>query len=220
MSRSDIPSSIQTERLEASLKRCPVVGIVRGFDLSEISGIAQAAVSGGLALLEVTMNSNDPESQIRRIKETSAGQLCVGAGTVTDVRLFENAIEAGAEFIVAPGLDHSIIRYGVQNGIPVIPGAMTPTEIYRAWDWGAFMVKVFPADPLGVGYIRSLRPVFPEIRFMPTGGVTRELAGAYFDAGASAVGVGGPLFDFRAIRARDWGSITERCREFVQVAKV
>ena len=197
-------------------ERVPVVGILRGMLLAQIEPLVQAAVEGGLTTLEITLNSPGAVDQIRRAVSLSAGALNIGAGTVTTVALLDEALEAGAGFIVTPVVNDEEIRRCVDSKIPVFPGAFTPTEILRAWDLGATMVKVFPAEVLGPAYIKSVKAPLPQVRLMPTGGVDLESLSAYRAAGADAFGVGSPLFRSDRIAASDWAWVRAQCRAFVE----
>jgi 2-dehydro-3-deoxyphosphogluconate aldolase/(4S)-4-hydroxy-2-oxoglutarate aldolase len=143
----------------------------------------------------------------------------VGAGTVTTIELLDQALAAGATFIVTPAVLPDVIRACVERKVPVLPGAMTPTEILTAWRLGSTMVKVFPADQLGPGHIKAVKAPFPEIPLMPTGGVTVETLPAFKKAGADAFGVGGPLFDPKQVAAGNWGWFREQAARFAEAWK-
>jgi len=197
-----------------SLLDLPLIGILRGFAPAQLPGIVRAVVAGGLRHLEITMNSDAAARQIKQVCELSGGRLNIGAGTVTSVPLLEQALGAGAAFVVTPAVRADVIRECVRRGVPVMPGAMSPSEILSAWEMGAAMVKVFPADAGGPGYLRALRAPFPEIRLLPTGGVDLESARDYLAAGAAGLGVGGPLFDRGRIDAGDWAWLEDQTRRF------
>jgi 2-dehydro-3-deoxyphosphogluconate aldolase/(4S)-4-hydroxy-2-oxoglutarate aldolase len=173
-----------------------------------------ASIEGGLCNIEVTMNTADAEELIRLTADLVGGKGNVGAGTVTTVETLDKALKAGATFIVTPAVVPDVIQACVERKIPVMPGAMTPTEILTAWRLGATMVKVFPADQLGPGHIKALKAPFPEIPLMPTGGVTVETLPAFKKAGADAFGVGGPLFDPKQVAAGNWGWFREQAARF------
>jgi 2-dehydro-3-deoxyphosphogluconate aldolase/(4S)-4-hydroxy-2-oxoglutarate aldolase len=135
------------------LKGRPVVGILRGFSPSQIAPIVEASMAGGLWNLEITMGSENAEGQIAEAVRVADGRINVGAGTVLDLGSLTRALGAGASFIVTPTLQRDVIRECVRLEVPVFPGAMSPTEIVEAWGLGATMVKVFPAEVLGPGYI-------------------------------------------------------------------
>jgi len=199
-----------------TFRELPVLGILRGFSAAEVESLVGAAGRGGLRNIEVTMNSEGAGELIRTARRASAGAMNVGAGTVCTVKDLDAALEAGAGFIVTPVLVPDVIAAAKRAGVPVIPGAFTPTEIYRAWELGADLVKVFPADQLGPAYIRNVKAPLPQIRLVPTGGVTVETLVEYKRAGADAFGVGSPLFQKARVDARDWAWVEEQARRFAQ----
>lgn len=195
-------------------RRFPVVGILRAFRAEEIERLVPASLDGGLCNIEVTMNTPGAVQLIRRIVELAGSRANVGAGTVTSIPLLDDAVNAGASFIVTPIVVPEVIREAVRRGIPVMPGAMTPAEIQSAWELGATLVKVFPAEALGPGYLKAIKAPLPHVRLMPTGGVTVETLRDFRTAGAEAFGVGGPLFDPRQVAAGNWDWFTEQARRF------
>jgi 2-dehydro-3-deoxyphosphogluconate aldolase/(4S)-4-hydroxy-2-oxoglutarate aldolase len=197
-------------------KKLPVVGILRFFKRAEVEKLVPASLEGGLCNIEVTMNTAGAEDLIRLTVDLVGAKGNVGAGTVTTIETLDRAIKAGATFIVTPAVVPDVIQACVQRKIPVMPGAMTPTEILSAWRMGATMVKVFPADQLGPGHIKAVKAPFPEIPLMPTGGVTVETLPAFKKAGADAFGVGGPLFDPKQVAAGNWGWFREQAARFAQ----
>jgi len=201
---------------DALFKKLPVVGILRFFKRAEVEKLVPASVEGGLCNIEVTMNTAGAEDLIRLTADLVGGKGNVGAGTVTTVETLDKALQAGATFIVTPAVVPDVIRACVERKVPIMPGAMTPTEILTAWRLGATMVKVFPADQLGPGHIKALKAPFPEIPLMPTGGVTVETLPAFKKAGADAFGVGGPLFDPKQVAAWNWGWFREQAARFAQ----
>ena len=201
---------------DALFKKLPVVGILRFLKRAEVEKLVPASIDGGLCNIEVTMNTAGAEDLIRLTSDLVGGKGNVGAGTVTTLETLEKALKAGATFIVTPAVVPDVIRACVERKVPVMPGAMTPTEILTAWRLGATMVKVFPADQLGPGHIKALKAPFPEIPLMPTGGVTVETLPAFKKAGADAFGVGGPLFDPKQVAAGNWGWFREQAARFAQ----
>lgn len=197
-------------------RELPVVGILRFFPLAQVRHLVPAVLAGGIRNLEVTMNSAGAEDLIRCASDLVGGQGNVGAGTVLDVAQLDRALAAGASFIVTPAVVPEVIRACVERGVPVMPGALTPTEIFTAWRLGARLVKVFPADTLGPAHIKAVKAPFPEIPLMPTGGVTPETLPAFRKAGADAFGVGGPLFDAARAAAQDWDWFRDRARRFAE----
>lgn len=194
----------------------PIVGILRGFASDLLPEILGAAIRGGLRNIEITMNTPGAGQQIREAVVLAESRLNIGAGTVINRQLLDEALAAGASFVVTPTVEPAIIRECVQGKIPVFPGAFSPTEIVTAWELGATMVKVFPAESLGPGYIRSVKAPLPHIKLLPTGGVDLKTLSAFLKAGADGFGVGSPLFDRGRIESRDWPWLEARCREFAE----
>lgn len=197
----------------------PVIGILRGFQLSEIPPIVKASAAGGLKHLEITMGSENAQAQIADAVRLAAGRMKIGAGTVLDLGSLTRALGAGASFIVTPTLQREVIRRCVRLDVPVFPGAFSPTEIVEAWELGATIVKVFPAEALGAEYIRALKAPLAHVKLMPTGGVDLQTLPGYKCAGADAFGVGNPLFDRTRIRRGDWKWVEDQCRAFVQATQ-
>jgi 2-dehydro-3-deoxyphosphogluconate aldolase / (4S)-4-hydroxy-2-oxoglutarate aldolase len=183
-----------------------VVAIARGLDPSRMVEIAGALIDGGVGAFEVTLNSRSANDAIAAVRAAvPAGRLLVGAGTVLDRALAEAAVGAGAQFLVMPHTDLGLVEWAAGRGLPVFPGAFTPSEILAAWRAGATAVKLFPASAVGPSFVRELRGPLPEIPLIPTGGVTAENAPDFIRAGAVAVGLGSWLTgagDPAAIRAR------------------
>ena len=177
----------------------PIVGILRGFEVETVRQLVGATMAGGLRCIEVTMNSPSAVEAIAAAIEEGGDELQVGAGTVCTLEDLDQALGAGASFIVTPIVSAEVISACGERGVPVMAGALTPSEIYEAWSLGAEMVKVFPANHFGPGYLKDLSGPLPEIRLMPTGGVNAETLGEFHSAGAAAFGVGGSLFSSQAI---------------------
>ena len=177
----------------------PIVGILRGFEVETVRQLVGATMAGGLRCIEVTMNSPSAVEAIAAAIEEGGDELQVGAGTVCTLEDLDQALGAGASFIVTPIVSAEVISACCERGVPVMAGSLTPSEIYQAWSLGAEMVKVFPANHFGPGYLKDLSGPLPEIRLMPTGGVNAETLGEFHSAGAAAFGVGGSLFSSQAI---------------------
>ncbi len=192
----------------------PIVAILRGFPVIHVAPIAEALNAGGLTTLEVTMNSPDAPAQIRAAIEAGRGRINVGAGTVLGIEALETALAAGASFIVTPCINPAVIAAAVARGLPIFPGALSPTEVAAAASLGVKFVKVFPADQGGPAYLARLADVFPAIGLLPTGGVDLKCVPVYRAAGAAGVGVGSPLLDKARVRAGDWKWLTARARAF------
>ena len=198
---------------QALFEELPIVGILRGFTLEQLTEIVRAALRGGLRNIEITMNSPDAVRQLREAARLAEG-LNVGAGTVTSPAILEQALAAGASFVVTPTIEPQVLAACVNHDVPVFPGALSPTEIVRAWELGATMVKVFPAESVGPGYIRALKAPLPHIKLLPTGGVDLDSLPEFVKAGADGFGIGSPLFDRRRIESGDWAWVEAQCRAF------
>lgn len=199
------------------LRSLPIIGILRGFTAIQMEQIVQATIRGGLQNLEITMNSPDAPQQIRAAIGISQGRLNVGAGTVLNLELLNQALEAGASFIVTPSIDAEVISACVERGVPIFPGAFTPTEVVRAWELGANMVKIFPAEVVGPGYIRALKAPLPQIKLLPTGGVDLKTLPEFRKAGADGFGIGSPLFNRGRVEAGDWAWVENQCKAFAEI---
>ena len=186
-----------------SFETMPVIGIMRNVAPKIIETIVPLYQKADLTTLEITMNS-DEAPQIIRSLSAQYPDLNIGGGTVLEMADLESAIEAGASFIVTPILNEEVITYCVQNEIPVFPGALTPTEVYKAWKLGASAVKVFPATQFGTAYLKELKGPLSKINLLPTGGVSIQNIEGFFKAGAVGVGMGSTLFDKKLILKRDF----------------
>jgi len=207
---------------EATLSRIlagGVVAVVRGDDPGPLVEVARALVAGGVCAIEITFTVPDALDTIRAVRGALGDEVVVGAGTVLDAETARAALLVGAEFVVSPCLDRKVIRICRRYGKVVMPGAFTPTEVLAAWEAGADVVKIFPADVGGPGYLRSLRGPLPQIRLMPTSGVDLSTAPAYLSAGACCLGVGSALVDPKLVAAGDFGAIRERAAAFAEVVR-
>jgi 2-dehydro-3-deoxyphosphogluconate aldolase/(4S)-4-hydroxy-2-oxoglutarate aldolase len=195
----------------------PVIGILRGVEASFFGDILKTSFESGLQAIEVTMNTAGAERMLSAFRAKTPPGKYLGAGTVRNLEEAERAAGAGAMFFVTPNLDPAVISYARSLDIPVIAGALTPTEIYTAWSAGAAMVKVFPCGALGgPRYIRDVLGPFEQIALAAVGGVTRENLKAYFGAGARAVGVSTSLFGKEALARRDLAALARNVKEFVE----
>ncbi len=192
----------------------PVIGILRGIAPADLAPLASAAADAGLRNLEITMNTDGAPAMIRRLVEEYGDRMNIGAGTVCRMDDLDLAEQAGAMFAVMPILDLDVVRACKYRRIVAVPGAFTPTEIYRAWDAGADLVKVFPAHTLGPNYVKAIAGPLPQIRLVPTGGVALDNIRAYRDAGAAGYGIGGLFFDRGRIAAGDWDWIGNQVKAF------
>lgn len=182
--------------------------------------VVEALLEAGLTVAEITMTVPNAIDAIASVAKRFANQVLVGAGTVTDAETARRAMDAGAEFIVTPCIIPEVIDAARRADIAVLPGALTPTEVFEAFRIGGDMVKVFPAQNVGgAAYLRALRGPFPEIPLVPTGGVTLENVREMFDAGAAAVGVGSELISKDALARRDYTAIGALAAQFLAAAR-
>jgi 2-dehydro-3-deoxyphosphogluconate aldolase/(4S)-4-hydroxy-2-oxoglutarate aldolase len=183
-----------------AIRALGVVAVVRITDRTRLRAAVDAIGEGGVSAIEITTTVRDAIDVIRELARAFPSAL-VGAGTVLDVATARAAVGAGARFVVSPILSDALLEEAAHHDVPMIPGCFSPTEIVKAVDAGASLVKVFPATSLGPGYIRDLRGPFPALDLIPTGGVTPDNAGDWIRAGAAAVGVGTALLDAAAVAA-------------------
>ena len=189
-----------------------VVAVIRMQNAAKVSAVIETLAAGGVRVLEITMTVPGAGEVIRSISRILPEGSILGAGTVLDGDTARRVIDAGARFVVAPTLDPNTIAVCHEREVAVMPGCFSPTEILRAWQLGADVVKVFPATSLGPGYIKDVRAPLPDIKLMPTGGVTPENAGEWIKAGAVAVGIGSALVDAKAVAAGDLRRIEDSAR--------
>ena len=198
------------------IEACGVVAVIRLQDGSRLRAVVDALAAGGITSLEVTMTVPRAIELIGEIAPTLPPGFLIGAGTVVDAETARAAIDAGARFIVGPVFRPAVIEAAHAEGAAAMPGCFSPTEILAAWEAGADLVKVFPATALGPAYFKDLRGPMPQVRLMPTGGVSLENAGDWIRAGAVAIGVGGALVDPKLVAAGNYGGITERAKRFIE----
>ena len=198
-----------------AIEACGVVAVIRLQDASKLRGVVDALAAGGVRALEVTMTVPGAVRLIEQIAPTLPGGFVLGAGTVLDTETARACILAGARFVVGPVFRPDVIATCHRYDVAVMPGCFTPTEILAAWEQGADVVKVFPATALGPGYFKDVRGPLPQVRLMPTGGVSLENAGEWIKAGAVAIGVGTALVEGKAVAAGDFSAITKRAEAFV-----
>ena len=183
----------------ASVERAGIVAVIRIKDPSRLRAVVDAIAEGGIRVLEVTMTVPGAVGLIRDLAPTLPEGFILGAGTVLDAETVAQVADAGARYVVSPVFRRGVIEACHARGLAAMPGCFTPTEILDAWDAGADIVKVFPATTLGPSYLKDVRAPLPQVKLMPTGGVTVENAGDWIRAGAVAVGVGTSLLDAKAI---------------------
>jgi 2-dehydro-3-deoxyphosphogluconate aldolase/(4S)-4-hydroxy-2-oxoglutarate aldolase len=200
---------------QALFKKAPIVGIIRNVSLEDVRHILPIFREAGLTTIEITMNTPGAEDIIRYAIEEESEGLNIGAGTVCTKDELENALEAGAQFIVTPVINKKIIKSCVKQGVPIFPGGYTPTELFNAWTWGATMVKIYPATALGPAYIKDLKAPLNKLKVMPTGGVSLENMDQFLKAGADGLGIGSQLFDKKMIQDKNWPGLKAYFEKFV-----
>lgn len=199
----------------AVFKKKPILGILRGAQLSQIQPLVETVLEAGLETLEITMNTFGAPELIKKAKKVCKGRLTLGAGTVLNLKDLKIALSSGATFIVMPVLVKDVVKYCVKHKIPVFPGALTPQEIHRAWEAGATMVKVFPAKFFGPQYFREIKGPFNNIELLACAGVTPENMKDYFACGASAVSFGASVFKKEWLENKDFKAIGQTVKRFM-----
>ncbi len=206
---------MEREEVVRRVRASGLIAIMRHTEASRAIATADALLAAGIDVVEVTLNTAGALGMLRAITDHFGTGLVVGAGTVLSVDAVDQAVDAGARLIVCPHLDEAIVRRASERGVACVPGAFTPTEIYRAWTSGASMVKVFPAGPVGPRYIRDVLAPLNDIPLVPTGGVSLDNATEFVRAGASALGLGSALVDPKVVARGNFDQITSTARAFV-----
>ncbi len=202
-----------------ALREIGLVPVLRANGVEQAMGLAEAIAAGGVTVLEVTMTVPGAIEVMRRLRKQRP-EMLVGAGTVLDPETARMCILEGARFVVSPALNVRTIEMCQRYSIPVLPGALTPTEIVTAWQAGADVVKVFPAGAMGgAKYIRALKAPLPQVEMIPTGGVSLGTALEFLEAGAFGLGVGADLMDARALAEGRHASITENARRYLEIVR-
>lgn len=192
-----------------------IVAIIRAPSSEQLVGVARALFEGGIDVIEVTLTVPDAINIISQVHRELGDRILLGAGSVLDTETARSAILAGAEFIVSPTVNPSVIQMCHRYDKAVMPGAFTPTEVLTAWEAGADIVKVFPADIGGPAHLKALHGPLPQIRLMPTGGVNLDTLGSFVSAGACAVGLGSALVEKQAAMQGDFERIRSLAEAYV-----
>lgn len=193
----------------------PVLGIIRGVAEENLSEVFSTVISAGLRFVEVTLNTPNAPRLIEEASKSFSNSICIGAGTVTSLADAQTAVTAGAQFIVSPTFNEQVARFCKQEGLAYFPGALTPTEIEKAWNAGATMVKVFPAAQMGAEYFRVIKGPFEKVRLMAVGGVGPENIADYLSAGADAVALGGSILSPSRMRNKEFSVIKKEIEVFL-----
>jgi 2-dehydro-3-deoxyphosphogluconate aldolase / (4S)-4-hydroxy-2-oxoglutarate aldolase len=197
-----------------------IVPVVRAGSAREALLATAAVCEGGIPIVEVTMTVPGAIEVIRELAKDNSAKVLIGAGTVLEVETARRCRDAGAEFLVSPGLNLPTVEFAVREKMLIMAGALTPTEVITAWNAGADFVKVFPCGQVGgAKYIKALKGPLPQIAMVPTGGVNLSTAAEFLEAGAAALGVGGELVQAEALRSGKPERIVESARQFVAIVK-
>jgi len=208
------------EKALSLIREVGLVPIVRAASAEDALRAAEAIIEGGIGIAEITMTVPNAVRVLESVTERYGDKVLLGAGTVLDPETCRMALLAGAEFIVTPSLKITVVEMARRYSKPCVPGALTPTEIVTAWEAGADMVKVFPCGPIGgPRYIKALKGPFPQIEFVPTGGVNLETTPEFIKAGAAAVAVSGELVDAQALKEGRLDVIAENARKYVEAVR-
>lgn len=200
-------------------KKLPILGILRGVEQDVIEPLTEAIAAAGLETVEITMNTPKAAELIKTMVKVSNKRLAIGAGTVLNAETLKSALAAGAQFVVTPVLIEDVTNYCVKNKIPVFPGAFSPQEIYKAWNAGASMVKVFPAKVLGPAYFKEIKGPFEKIELLACAGVTAENLKDYFLNGADAIAFGASIFKREYLLKKDFAKIIAAIGEIISSYK-
>jgi len=196
-----------------------IIAVVRAQSSDQVIPLCEALIAGGVIAIEITMTTPNALAAIHEARERVGERALIGVGTVLDSLTCRSALSSGAEFIVTPVCKTELIQIAQEADRPVMIGAYTPTEAQLAHEAGADYVKIFPADTLGPGYMKSLRAPLPHLRLVPTGGVDVQNVGDLFRAGCVALGVGSSLVSAKILQTADWPALTRKAAEFVAAAK-
>src|SRR5256884_4945566 len=197
-----------------------IVPVVPASSAGEARIAAAAVCQGGIPIVEITMTVPGALEVIRELAKNSASDVLVGAGTVLNAEAARRCSDAGAQFLVSPGLNLQTVEFAVREEKLIIAGALTPTEVITAWEAGSDFVKVFPCGQVGgAKYIKALKGPLPQVPLVPTGGVNLHTAAEFIEAGAAALGVGGELVQAEALKSGKMETIVENARKFVEIVK-
>jgi 2-dehydro-3-deoxyphosphogluconate aldolase/(4S)-4-hydroxy-2-oxoglutarate aldolase len=197
-----------------------IVPVVRASSSAEACLAAEAVCQGGIPIVEITMTVPGALDVIRELVKNCGSDVLIGAGTVLNAQAAQNCLDRGAQFLVSPGLNLQTVELAVRERKLIMAGALTPTEIMAAWDAGADFLKVFPCGQMGgARYIKALKGPFPQIPFIPTGGVNLNTAAEFLEAGCVALGIGGELVQADALKAKKPEIISENARKFLAIVK-
>lgn len=201
---------------QAKFEEMPIVGIIRGIAKDKAARVFALYEKVGFSTIEITMNTEGAGEMITHLVASFAGRLNVGAGTVRTMEELDEALQAGAQFIVTPIVNQAVIEKCAAKNVPIFVGAYTPTEIFQAWQWGATAVKVFPTITGGTTHIKAVKAPLEMIPLIPTGGVNIDNIPEFFDLGIYGVGMGGQLFPKTMIEQENWEELEQQLQKVKQ----
>jgi 2-dehydro-3-deoxyphosphogluconate aldolase/(4S)-4-hydroxy-2-oxoglutarate aldolase len=207
-----------SESTQQIIERVGLLPVLRAKSIAQGRAVVEAMLAGGVTVVEVTMTVPGAVDLLKELKKEYGAKLLLGSGTVTTADQAQATIDAGAEFVVSPSLHLDVIATTKKNNKVSCPGALTPTEAITAWNAGADYVKIFPCSAVGgASYLKALHAPFPQLKLIPTGGVTQQTAASFIQAGARALGVGSDLVNLKAVDAGHPETITEAARAYLQI---
>jgi 2-dehydro-3-deoxyphosphogluconate aldolase/(4S)-4-hydroxy-2-oxoglutarate aldolase len=208
------------QRVRERIVGIGIVPVVRASSAGEACIAAEAVCRGGIPIVEITMTVPGAIELIRELVRNCGPEVLIGAGTVLNAETARRCLDAGAEFLVSPGLNVPTVEVAAREGKLIMAGALTPTEVMAAWGAGADFVKIFPCGQVGgAKYIKALKGPFPNVAFVPTGGVNLQTAAEFIEAGAVALGIGGELVQAEALKSNKPEIIVENARKFLDIVK-
>jgi len=207
---------MEKEKILKEVLERKVVAVLRVKEKDKLQSVIEAIYAGGISIAEITMTVPNAIKLIERMSENLSGDIIIGVGSVLNSKTAEDAIKAGAKYVVSPIFKKEIIDIAHKHNVPAMPGCFTPTEIQSAFEYGADIVKVFPADVAGMDFFKAILAPMPHLRLMPTGGVTQTNAGEWLKAGACAVGIGSALLDKKSIQDNNYSKLTENARTIMK----
>jgi 2-dehydro-3-deoxyphosphogluconate aldolase/(4S)-4-hydroxy-2-oxoglutarate aldolase len=214
-----VTDTVSPSRLAASalLVANPVIAVLRASRASDYDAVVDVLAENGVRSIELTLSTPGTFEYLPALLERTGADVEIGIGTIVTAQQAQRAIDAGARYLVTPVVNLEVIALAVAAGVPVFPGGLTPTELFSAWDAGATAVKIFPAETVGPQYGSHLRGPFPELRFVPSGGIGFDDVPAWLAAGATAVSLGGPLIG-DALKGGSLDALAERARRVTELA--
>jgi len=196
-----------------------VIAVIRSTTSDDLSSFIDVIVESGINSIEITLTTPNALSIIKQLRHNYESSILLGAGTVTDLDSAKKSLDAGAEFIVSPIYNIEVINYLKKNRFPIISGAFSPTEIYKSYHAGVDMIKIFPANLLGLENFKSIQDIMPNLPLMPTGGLTSENARNWLDAGADVLGIGSSLINDQIVSNKDYDTLKLNSQKILESIK-